>query len=62
MTYPIPLPIRYGQHLLLTLLILMCFSLTAKAADPIGNILFVHGTVEIIDVNGQQRLAVKGEQ
>ena len=62
MTYPIPLPIRYGQHLLLTFLILMCFSLAAKAADPIGNILFVHGTVEIIDVNGQQRLAVKGEQ
>ena len=62
MTYPIPLPIRYGQHLLLTFLILMCFSLAAKAADPIGNILFVHGTVEIIDVVGQTRLAIKGDK
>lgn len=62
MTFPTPLSIRQWQHLLLALLILMCFSLPAKAADPIGDILFVHGTVEIIDVSGHQRLAAKGDK
>lgn len=60
MTFHSPHPIRQWQLLLLTLLLLMTISVSAHADTAIGKILFVHGTVELIDSKGQTRIAVKG--
>lgn len=60
MTFYSPHPIRQWQLLLMTLLLLMTISVSAQANTAIGTILFVHGTVELIDTKGQTRTASKG--
>lgn len=62
MAYPIPTPHRQWHFLLMALFFIALTIPSVRAAEPIGDILFVHGTVEIIDTQGKTRLAEKGGQ